>query len=155
MALAALLLLGCQKVELGILVNASGEPIRVTYSVARFRAEEGGPLTCRPNDYPVSVRRTPRNHRWAARDWVSSTTARLDTERCTITLVLDPGFSALLSTSQFCGDHEALLAVRPNMQPYQTLLRIETPGRTFEWRGWDTVKPFKRNRDDDCIFVFE
>jgi len=95
-SLAALLLLGCQKVELGILVNASGEAIRVTYTVARFRTQEGGPLRCNPNDYPVSVRRTPRNHRWAARDWVSSTTASLDTQTCTISLTLAPGFSALI-----------------------------------------------------------
>jgi len=154
-SLAALLLLGCQKVELGILVNASGEAIRVTYTVARFRTQEGGPLICNPNDYPVSVRRTPRNHRWAAGDWVSSTTASLDTQTCTISLTLAPGFSALISTSQFCDHYRDLLAVRPELQPSRTVFRIETPGRTFEWRDWDTTRPFKRNRDGDCIFVFE
>ncbi len=151
LGIAALAMQGCAQAELIILTNATAGPIRVRYTVTTFRTDANQPERCAPRVWPPQERPTPTNNQWPASEWRTAD-AKLDAATCEAEFVLAAGHSALVDRNGFCDDYKKDVDRNPALQPGFRHFALESGGRTFEWRGWDTAKQFRRNSQGDCIY---
>jgi hypothetical protein len=148
---------GCPAdVWLYVVGNGSTKPITVTFAGAGFLSASGELISCsesrvpKPDQAGKGVLPTAKD--WKSQPWVAIP-ATQDLDRCSFTVVLEPGTSVVVEQWGPCATTEEKASTESG-KPAVSYLRVEGSRSKVEVKGWQAARIFAGRGDHLCAYVY-
>ncbi len=151
---AALGMAACDRMEPSFVVNESGAPVTIVYTM---RGAIPGSGRCRIESIPPKIAAgSTEDSDWNDLHWVVVQETVYDPVRCQISFSLPEGHTALVDEFASCGDVEKLQAKDPRWYPRMDHLSLEGKTRKVSLEGIKVAAAFEKSSwRGTCTLVYK